>query len=75
MSNSLKEKNSNQQKMKLQNKKGSSKSKGKGYTPPSEAALQFMPFALLLVAFFFVLCLVATSVTGIIGRLVKNLLA
>lgn len=66
--------------VKEKNKKSvkSVKSNGKaqkGYRPPSELSLQLMPFFLVLVAFFFVLCLFATSFTGWLGEKIKMLLA
>ncbi len=47
----------------------------KGYTPPSEVTLQLMPFLFVLIAFFLVLCLFATSFSGWFGAKVKLLLA
>ncbi len=51
------------------------KSAKKGYTPPSEVTLQLMPFLFVLIAFFLVLCLFATSFSGWFGAKVKLVLA
>ena len=47
----------------------------KGYTPPSEVRLHLMPYLLVLIAFFLLLCIFATSFTGVVGKYLKNILA
>ncbi len=60
-----------QKKINTQNKKETAK----GYTPPSEIRLGLMPYLLVLVAFFLLLCIFATSFTGVVGKWLKNVLA
>ena len=54
---------------------GTKNTEKKGYAPPSEITLQLLPYFFVLLAFFIVLCLLATSFTGWLGGKVKLLLA
>ncbi len=49
--------------------------KKKGYNPPSEIRLGLMPYFLVLIAFFLLLCIFATAFTGVVGSWLKNVLA
>lgn len=65
---------------KKQNKKTTkakeeNRAKKKGYNPPSEIRLGLMPYFLVLIAFFLLLCIFATSFTGALGKWLKNVLA
>ncbi len=62
---------------KATNKKSEAKveTKKKGYTPPSEIRLSLMPYFLVLIAFFMLLCIFATSFTGVVGKWLKDIFA
>ncbi len=64
------------QNKKTDNKKKEEKvQKKKGYNPPSEVRLSLMPYFIVLVAFFLLLCIFATSFTGVVGKYLKMALA
>ncbi len=66
---SVKSKNNDKKQQKMDIKKKTE------YNPPSELTLQLMPYLFVLIAFFLVLCLFATSFTGWLGEKVKFIFA
>ena len=61
---------------KVNNKKAEAKvQQKKGYTPPSDVRLSLMPYFLVLIAFFMLLCIFATSFTGVVGKWLKDIFA